>query len=493
MPKAPPLTTGAATRPEAGPASTAILLIEDRISLREMLQEFLGSHGFLVTAGHSRREGLELISRHRFDLALLDLRLPDGSGLDLLQALRQDDPALPVILMTAFGTIEDSVQAMKAGAVDFIQKPLQLDALLQLIRKSLESRRLQVEPLLFQPDFQTRHRLPLLISRNPAMQELARQVQRIAATGTTVLLTGESGTGKELFARAIHLLSPAAAGPFVEVNCAAIPDTLIENELFGHVRGAYTGADSGARGKFELAAGGTLFLDEIGEIPLPVQAKLLKALETKRITPIGGRTPLTVEVRIVAATNRDLQREMEEGRFRGDLFYRLAAFPVRLPPLRERPEDIPLLARHFQREMAARMSLPDHPVTPGGLAALCRHSWPGNVRELKNLVERALVVDTDAQLTETDFFPALAAAPAPAATVPWEQIQTLGLDRWLPEVLAAHERAALLEAGRRHPGDLSAAAASLGLSCRQLSARLKKTGLDGEPLFSPGREENREE
>jgi len=380
--------------------------------------------------------------------------------------------------MTAFGTIEDSVLAMKLGAVDFIQKPVQLEQLLQLIRRSIEVDRLRNEVLIYREEFQKHRKLPLLLSRNEAMAAVARQVQRMAATDATILLLGESGTGKELFARTIHLLSPRAGGPFVEVNCAAIPETLMENELFGHVRGAYTGAESAVKGKFELASGGTLFLDEIGEMPVGVQAKLLKALEEKRITPIGGHFPIGVDVRIVVATNRDLEAAMGQERFRKDLYFRVAQFPVRIPPLRERREDIPPLAEFFLREAAARFGKPAPGLGDDALAAMTGYAWPGNVRELKNLVERAVIVDDDGRLCVSDVFPGAVPDRPEGRVVPLEEIRRDGLEAWLKAEAERLEAAALRRAWDAAAGDRRRAAELLGLPEKALSARRKKFGLE---------------
>lgn len=467
------------SRPGEGTGSfhledSRILVVEDRVSLRTMLAEFLLEKGFAVDTAGSIQEGRRMFHDGHYHLALLDLKLPDGSGMDLLKTIRQVQPVVPVILMTAYGTIEESVQAIRMGAVDFIQKPLHLDHLYHLILRSIEFARLQSEVLIYREEFRKNRRLPPLISCSTVMNELARQIQKIAATDATVLLSGESGTGKELFARTIHLLSPRRQGPFVELNCAAIPETLMENELFGHIRGAYTGAESTTRGKFELAAGGTLFLDEIGEMPLTVQSKLLKALEMKKVTPIGGNQPLGVDVRIVVATNRELEREVRENRFRGDLYFRLAQFPVSIPPLRQRREDILPLVDHFLHEVAARYNRPVPAVAETARTMLLAHSWPGNVRELRNLVERAVIVDEDGLLDETDLFPGTARPAGSGAEVPWAELPRLGLENWLHQQVERLERAALEEAAAACGQDRVRMAGMLGLSPRTLAMKMKK-------------------
>jgi len=446
-------------------AGQRILVVEDRFSLQQMLAEFLREKGYECDTAAGVREGLEKLQAARYQLVLLDLKLPDGSGMDLLQAGRRRDPGLPVILMTAFGTIEESVQAMKLGAVDFIQKPIQLDYLHGLIRRNVELRRLRDEVLLYREEFRRQHRLPLLISRTPRMEEIARQAQRIAATEATVLLLGETGS--------IHLLSTRRDGPFVEVNCAAIPETLLENELFGHLRGAYTGAEQTVRGKFELAHGGTLFLDEIGEFPLGVQSKLLKSLEDKKISPIGAPFQVGVDVRIVVATNRELSRDVEQGRFRSDLYYRIAQIPLQIPPLRERREDIVPLAEHFAAEAAARFGRPVPGLREESRAALLRHRWPGNVRELKNLVERAVIVDEDGVLDVADLFPGALSPPAEAGDLTGE-IHRLGWTGWLAAQQDALARDALARLTEQCGHDDARLAAALGLSEAEAAALLER-------------------
>jgi len=451
-----------------------ILLVEDRLSLREMLSDFLAEAGFDVAAAGTVHDGLRLFHQGYYHLVLMDLKLPDGNGLDFLKVVRQVRPAQPVILMTAYGTIEDSVQAMKLGAVDFIQKPVDLVQLRHLIRRSIEFERLQTEVLLYRQEFQHNMRLPEMISCSRAMADVARQIQKIAVTDATVLLTGESGTGKELFARTIHQLSGRRSGPWVEVNCAAIPETLMENELFGHMRGSYTGAESTTRGKFELASGGTLFLDEIGEMPLPVQSKLLKALEEKRIVPIGGSQPIQVDVRIVAATNRDLEQAVDHKSFRSDLYFRLAQFPLRIPALRERPEDVLPLARHFLTEAARRYHKPVARLEPAVESLLLRQPWPGNVRELKNLMERAVIVDEDGLIGAADVFPGCPSPDTPVTAVSVREIMALGLEGWLRRRDAELEQAAIAAVMAEVGDDRARLADALQISPRTLNVKLRR-------------------
>src|ERR687894_446302 len=324
-----------------------ILLAEDKESLRRMLRLTLENAGYTVAEAEDARAAAQQLQRAPFRLVLTDLRMPHGSGLDVLRAAKAADPEVPVVLMTAYGSIDEAVQAMKEGAHDFLQKPVDSNHLLLLIERALEHMRLRTENVLLREEWSRRYGFPRIVGESDAIKRAVAETQRVAATDTTVLLLGESGTGKELFARAVHHLSPRRDRAFVAINCAAIPETLIESELFGHERGAFTGATERRPGKFELAAGGTIFLDEIGELPLAVQGKLLRAIEEKTVDRIGGRPPVPLDVRILAATNRDLERAAHEGAFRRDLYFRLAVFPIEIPPLRARAGDVVLLARHF--------------------------------------------------------------------------------------------------------------------------------------------------
>src|ERR671939_1664928 len=332
-----------------------ILLVEDKDSLRRVLCLTLEQAHYKVVEAADARAAAAEIARRPFSLVLTDLRMPHGSGLDVLRAARAADPDVPVVVMTAYGSVDEAVQAMKDGAHDFLQKPVDSNHLLLLVERALEQVRLRTENILLREEWSRRYGFPRIIGESDAIKGVVAETQRVATTDTTVLLLGESGTGKELFARAVHHLSPRRDRPFVAVNCAAIPETLIESELFGHERGAFTGATDRRPGKFELAAGGTVFLDEIGELPLAVQGKLLRAIEEKTVDRIGGRVPVPVDVRIVAATNRELQQAAERGEFRRDLYFRLAVFPVEIPPLRARGDDVLLLARHFAAQFGQEL------------------------------------------------------------------------------------------------------------------------------------------
>ena len=379
-----------------------ILLVEDKDSLRRVLRLTLEHAGYTVTEAADAREAIHEISRVPHKVVLTDLRMPNGSGLDVLRAAKDANSETPVIVMTAYGSIDEAVQAMKDGAHDFLQKPVDSNHLLLLVERALEQSRLRTENILLREEWSKRYGFPRIIGESEAIKRTVAETQRVATTEATVLLLGESGTGKELFARAIHHLSNRRDQPFVAINCAAIPETLIENELFGHERGAFTGAGDRRLGKFELASEGTVFLDEIGELPLAVQGKLLRVIEEKAIDRIGGKAPVPVDVRVVAATNRDLRAAVDTGEFRGDLFFRLAVFPIDIPPLREREKDVDLLARHFAAELGKELRGREASISEAGMQTLRAHRWPGNVRELENAIERACILADSAELEPRD-------------------------------------------------------------------------------------------
>ena len=379
-----------------------ILLVEDKESLRRVLRLTLEHAGYSVTEAADAREAINEIGRVPHKIVLTDLRMPNGSGLDVLRASKNADNDVPVIVMTAYGSIDEAVQAMKDGAHDFLQKPVDSNHLLLLVERALEQLRLRTENLLLREEWSKRYGFPRIIGESDAIKRAVAETQRVAQTEATVLLLGESGTGKELFARAVHHLSNRRDKPFVAINCAAIPETLIENELFGHERGAFTGAGERRLGKFELASSGTVFLDEIGELPLAVQGKLLRAIEEKSIDRIGGKASIPVDVRIVAATNKDLRAAVANGEFRGDLFFRLAVFPIEIPALRERDEDVVLLARSFAAQLGKELRGREVTLSDASIAALHTHNWPGNVRELENAIERACILADGEQLEPRD-------------------------------------------------------------------------------------------
>src|SRR5712672_3519141 len=379
-----------------------ILLVEDKESLRRVLRLTLEHAGYSVTEAADAREAINEIGRVPHKVVLTDLRMPHGTGLDVLRAARNADGDVPVILMTAFGSIDEAVKAMKDGAHDFLQKPVDSNYLLLLVARAIEQANLRTENILLREEWSRHYGFPRIIGESESLKRAVGETQRVAQTDANVLLLGESGTGKELFARAVHHLSHRRDKPFVAINCAAIPETLIENELFGHERGAFTGASDRRLGKFELASGGTVFLDEIGELPLAVQGKLLRAIEEKSIDRIGGRAPVPVDVRVVAATNKDLRAAVDKGEFRGDLFFRLAVFPIEIPPLRERGEDVVLLGHHFAAQIGNDLRGREATLSDASVAALRAHRWPGNIRELQNSIERACILADDTSLEPRD-------------------------------------------------------------------------------------------
>ena len=379
-----------------------ILLVEDKESLRQMLRLTLENAGYAVDQACDGAEARRKLNDSRYRLVVTDLKMPRADGLEVLKAAKAADADTAVILLTAYGTVDEAVQAMKEGAYEFLQKPVDSRHLLLLVERALEEARLRAENILLRDEYARRYGFPRIVGDSAAMQKVGREIQQVATTPTTVLLLGESGTGKELFARAIHHLSPRRNAPFIAINCAAIPDTLIENELFGHEKGAYTGADQRRAGKFELAARGTIFLDEISEIAPAVQSKLLRVLEERKITRLGGSADIDVDVRVVAATNRDLKAAVAAKQFREDLYFRLAVFPVHIPALRERRSDIRQLAEVFSAKYGRELRRAPLRLTGEALRLLEEYDWPGNVRELENCVERACILACGAEITPSD-------------------------------------------------------------------------------------------
>jgi DNA-binding NtrC family response regulator len=460
----------------------SILLVEDKAELREMLVHALTRMQFLPVPAANLDEALVQLRKQRFSAVLTDLKLPAGSGLDVLKAALDDDPNVPVVIMTAYGTIPQAVSAMREGAYDFIQKPVDLDHLQQILTRVIERQQVLRENIVLKEEYARSFGFPRILGEHPAMQTAAREMQRIAATDSTVLLLGESGTGKELFARAIHQLSPRANKTMVAINCAAIPETLIENELFGHERGAFTGADSRRPGKFELAHGGTIFLDEIGELPLAAQSKLLRVLEEKMVERLGGTIPFRADVRVIAATNRDLQAAAASNEFRSDLFYRLNVFPIQIPALRDRGDDVALIAEHFLDRFRRERKKPRLKFATDALSALKNHSWPGNVRELQNVMERASILN-DGELHAADLGLAANVRAASASATAGSNAQgSESLDGSLQEVSAraveSVERAKIEATLRECKWNKADAADRLGVSYKTLLNKIHAYGLD---------------
>jgi len=455
-----------------------ILLVEDKPSLRQMLVLTLETAGYSVDSVGDGIQAIARIERARYRLVLTDLRMPHSSGLEVLRAVRGHDAQTPVIVMTAYGSVDESVQAMRDGAYDFLQKPVDTTHLLLVIERALEAHRLRSENVLLREEASARYGFPRIVGEAPALVRAGRLAQQVAPRPTTVLLLGESGTGKELFARAIHMLSQRASGPFVAVNCAAIPETLIENELFGHEKGAFTGADTRRPGKFELAHGGTLFLDEIGELPHGCQSKLLRALESGKITRLGAANEVEVDVRTIAATNRDLAAEAGARKFREDLYFRLAVFPITIPALRDRPGDIGTLAAQFASKLGLEIRGRALDISPEALAILEDYSWPGNVRELENCIERACIIADGDRIEPADI-------DLRSIVLPDEDPDELaGLD--LSGTLAAAtervvrivERRKIAEALEAAAGNRTRAADVLGISTKTLLAKIRDLGLE---------------
>ncbi|MDH4210919.1 MAG: sigma-54 dependent transcriptional regulator [candidate division WOR-3 bacterium] len=364
-----------------------ILIVEDKESFGKMLKASLEDAGISVNLAKDGRQAMRLFKKEKFEIGIIDLRLPDIDGIDLLRELKKSDTDTKFLIMTAFGTIERAVEAMKLGAYDFLTKPFDVEQFIALIQRILEEQRRYYENILLRDETSRIHGAPEIIGKGPAIKHVAQLLQKAAPTDTTVMIVGESGTGKELFARACHMLSPRKDNPFVAINCAAIPHQLIENELFGSEKGAFTGAVSKKIGKFELANKGTIFLDEIGDLDLDLQAKLLRVLQERSFERLGGAYLISVDVRIIAATNRDLMNLVKEKKFREDLYYRLSVFPIRVPPLRERKEDLRLLVDHIFKKLRSAKN-----ISPSAIEKLKRYDWPGNIRELENTIERANII-----------------------------------------------------------------------------------------------------
>ncbi len=459
-----------------------ILLVEDKDSLRTMLRHALEAQDHTVVEARDQAEAIAALQRARPGVVLSDLRLPNGDGFGVLRAAKELDPELPVIVMTAFGSIQDAVSAMKEGALDFLAKPVDPEHLLLLVERALSQRRLATENILLKEELAARRGAPQIVGEDPKLKQVSVALQRAAVTDTTVLLEGESGTGKELFARTLHALSQRADGPFVAINCAAIPETLLETELFGHEKGAFTGASQRKPGKFELAHRGTLFLDEIGELPLALQAKILRALEEKKFERVGGTSLLQVDVRVVAATNRNLRAAVAARQFREDLFFRLSVFPITIPPLRERQSDIPMLAKYFIDRFCRDLNKKPLTLAPSAIDELLKYQWPGNVRELQNCIERAVI------LTEGDAIHARHlslsfrdAAPGAGAgdASPWDQIDLSGtMAAATGRVVAEVERRKLASALSEAGGNRAKAAETLQMGFKALAAKLREYGLD---------------
>jgi len=446
-----------------------VLVVEDKESLRTMLRKTLEARGWSVEEAGDAYEARRRLQGSRFLVVLTDLRLPAGSGFDVLQAAKDADAQTPVLVMTAFGTVEEAVRAMKEGAADFLTKPVDTDHLVLLLDRAMDRRRLLTEYVLLKEEYQRRFGLPRVLGEDPALKETMLAIQRAAGSDATVLLLGESGTGKELMARSLHQLSARAKGPFVAINCAAIPEALLENELFGHEKGAFTGATGRKVGKAEMAHHGTLFLDEIGDLPLPLQAKILRLVQERQFERVGGVQTISVDVRVVAATNRDLKEAVVRKEFREDLFFRLSVLPVEIPPLRRRRGDILLLAASFLDRFAGELGRKGLALSEEAKRALLDHSWPGNVRELQNSIERAAILCDGAVIGPEHLRLAATSSSGPSLA------DVLDLSGPLAEEEAIE--LALREAA----GDRAVAAEKLGISSATLNRRLRARSTEEAP------------
>ncbi len=452
-----------------------ILVADDEHSMQEFLDILLRKQGYEVQTVRDVASATMALDSDDYDLLITDMQMPDGTGVDLLRHARQAAPDLVVIVITAFATTETAIEAMKEGAYDYITKPFKVDEILLVVQKALEKKLLATENRRLRHALRSERQQRSLVGNSPAMEQLYEMVSRVAATKTNVLIYGESGTGKELVARAIHDESERCERPFVALNCAAIPETLLESELFGHMKGSFTGAVANKDGLFESAEGGSLFLDEVGEISASLQVKLLRVIQEKVIRRVGGTKDTEVDVRLIAATNRRLEDEVSAGRFREDLYYRLNVIQLELPALRERMEDLPLLVHHFVEKYARELGKEVRGVQPETMDLLAHYSFPGNVRELENIIERAVALARD-EWVGIDALPTAVTADVPAATpaIPAEGVQ-------LEQLIADYERGLLREALSRAGGVKKKAAQLLGISFRSFRYRLEKLGLDGPP------------
>jgi two-component system response regulator PilR (NtrC family) len=453
-----------------------ILVVDDERSMREMLEIFLAREGYSVAACASGSEALRHLSHEDFDLVITDINMPGLSGFDLLREVREKDPGLPVLMITAYGSPDSAVQAMKKGATDYLTKPFRIEEVKTRIGGPLERRRLARENLSLQrmlAEGGVGVGVGGIVGKGPRIAEIVTLIARVGRSDSTVVITGESGTGKELVARAIHQVSRRAEKPFITVNCGALAEGLLESELFGHRKGSFTGAVADRKGLFEAAAGGTLFLDEITETSPGMQVKLLRALQEKEVAPVGDTRPVKVDVRVLAASNRDLPRAIREGRFREDLYYRLNVISMHVPPLRERREDIPLLVEHFLRTGGVRHGIAAPAISPAALEHLLRYPFPGNVRELENLVERGLALSQDGFLSEEVLPPEVRDAPR---TMPGPEGAEDGMK--LDRLLMRYERTLIEHALSRSGGNRTRAAELLGITFRSLRYRLKKMGME---------------
>jgi DNA-binding NtrC family response regulator len=460
------------------PAQPEIMIVDDDLAFRIGTQALLEDHGYSVTHAATGDEAKGKLAEHPCDCVLTDLVMPGISGIDLLEHIRTSHPGIPVIMVTGFASIRTAVEAMRRGAHDYVTKPCENAELLIKIERALEVRRKDRELKQLREELQIKFSFGNLISHSQSMKQVFRQIQQVTDTDVTVLIQGESGTGKELVARALHMNSRRAAHPFVAVNCSAIPEGLLESELFGHEKGAFTGAEKQRLGKFEEADTGTLFLDEIGDAPAPVQAKLLRVLQERTIERVGGHGSIAVETRVVAATNRNLELMMVQGDFREDLFYRLNVFPITLPPLRERLEDIPILAAHFLEEYASLGNGKVKQIAPAVMGEMVRYNWRGNIRELENLIKRAIIKSSGDTITSLELPGEGESGKPPAGDTPAPADTTIPYKEYLSAIVARAEESYLVRMLNLHKGNINAAAKAMEIDRKTIYRKIAEYRLD---------------
>jgi two-component system response regulator HydG len=447
------------------PAKT-ILVADDEKAHRLMLRAHLEREGFDVVEASDGQDAIAKVGERIVNLVLMDIRMPVIDGIEALKRIRKINTSVPIILMTAYGSIDSAVEALKSGAEDYLTKPLDMDELIIKVKKALRYHQLEEENILYKERLGIRFDFSRIIGTSPVMKELFETLSMVAPTEATILLLGESGTGKELVANAIHQNSPRRERPYVKVNCAALPETLLESELFGHEKGAFTGAIEKKKGRFELADGGTIFLDEIGEMSLPTQTKILRVLQEREFEPVGGTKTIKVDVRIIAATNKQLEQEVSRGKFREDLYYRINVVPIMIPPLRERREDIPLLAGHFLQIYSDKNKRAIRGFEQGVMQAFMQHTWPGNVREIENIVERMVIMARGDTIALDDLPPALAHHQQEEGTRP------------SPTSLRDVERETIVKTLQQTGGNRTRAAAILGITRKTLQNKIKEFAID---------------
>ncbi|UCD87259.1 MAG: sigma-54-dependent Fis family transcriptional regulator [Desulfobacterales bacterium] len=448
-----------------------ILIVDDEKNYLVVLSAFLSGEGYETVTADKAQRALEIVETTDLDLVLTDMKMPSMDGIELLRRIKEKNPELPVVMMTAYGTVEKAVEAMQLGAFNFVLKPFQNEALIQIIRKAVSTYRVLKENRRLVEALESRYRFDNIIGKSKSMLAVFDIIQKVADTKATVLITGESGSGKELIAKAIHFNSPRRNNPFVAVSCAALSETLLESELFGHERGAFTGAAAMRKGRFELADGGTLFLDEIGDVPASVQVKLLRVLEEMTFERVGGTRTIAVDIRLIAATNKDLKSEVEEQRFREDLYFRLNVVHIVLPSLRERSEDIPLLAAHFVNKYAREANRGEVTISPEAMRFLCHHRWPGNVRELEHAIERAVLLSEGNEIGGDDLPKDLVGFADLEIPIDWQDLSNL------PETLDGIEKRLIQKALSMSNNVQARAAKLLGVTPSNLQYRLKKHNL----------------